>query len=109
MELNPAEAVTNNILGTQHVVAAAVAAGVERLVMISTDKAVSPTSVMGASKRIAEWIVLDAARQKDQVFSVVRFGNAREVALDELRVELMFPADEVSAALLRQLGEGRPA
>jgi FlaA1/EpsC-like NDP-sugar epimerase len=45
------------------------------LVMISTDKAVSPSSVMGASKRIAEWLVLDAQAAKKQIFSVVRFGN----------------------------------
>ena len=75
MEINAAEAVTNNILGTQHVVDAAIEAGVGRVVMISTDKAVRPTSVMGASKRVAEWLVLDAAGGKDQVFSVVRFGN----------------------------------
>lgn len=75
MELNVVEAVTNNIAGTRNVVAAANKAGVERLVMISTDKAIRPTSVMGATKRVAEWIVLDAAQSAKGHFSVVRFGN----------------------------------
>ncbi len=75
MEINISEAVTNNIFGTKNIVDAAVEAGIDRLVMISTDKAVSPSSVMGASKRIAEWLVLDAQVGKKQIFSVVRFGN----------------------------------
>ncbi|MBI3160777.1 MAG: polysaccharide biosynthesis protein [Chloroflexi bacterium] len=74
MEKNVEEAVTNNILGTRSVVAAAQAHGVERLVMISTDKAVRPSSVMGVTKRVAEMLVLDAARS-GAAFSVVRFGN----------------------------------
>ncbi len=75
MEQNPAEAITNNVLGTRNVVQAALAAHVDRLVMISTDKAVNPTNVMGSSKRTAEMIVLQAARQHGCNFSVVRFGN----------------------------------
>jgi FlaA1/EpsC-like NDP-sugar epimerase len=75
MEINPGEAVTNNILGTRNVVQAASDAGVQRLVMISTDKAVQPSSVMGATKRIAEWIVINAAEQDNKEYSVVRFGN----------------------------------
>ena len=75
MELNPAEAVTNNVLGTRNVVQAAQAVGVERLVMISTDKAVNPTSVMGASKRAAELIVHDVARASGRPYMAVRFGN----------------------------------
>lgn len=75
MEENPAEAVTNNIGGTRNVVEAAVAAGVQRFVMVSTDKAVAPTSMMGASKRIAERIVHRAARVHGRAFVVVRFGN----------------------------------
>jgi FlaA1/EpsC-like NDP-sugar epimerase len=75
MEENPEEAISNNVLGTDIVVRAALAVGVERFVMISTDKAVSPTSVMGASKRIAEAIVQKAAREFSRSFVVVRFGN----------------------------------
>ena len=75
MEVNVEEAVTNNVLGTRNVVEAALNSGVERLVMISTDKAIRPTSVMGATKRMAELVVLDAANRSGQAFSVVRFGN----------------------------------
>jgi FlaA1/EpsC-like NDP-sugar epimerase len=75
MEENPEEAITNNVLGTRNIVDAAISCGVERLVMISTDKAVAPTSVMGASKRLAEIIVRDGARRSGRAFSVVRFGN----------------------------------
>lgn len=75
MEENPQEAVTNNISGTRNVVDEAIRAGVERLVLISTDKAVKPTSVMGATKRIAEAIVRRAARQSGRPYVVVRFGN----------------------------------
>ncbi|MCB0169715.1 MAG: polysaccharide biosynthesis protein, partial [Anaerolineae bacterium] len=75
MEQNPAEAITNNTLGTQNVVAAALAVNVERFVMISTDKAVNPTSVMGASKRSAELLVHRAARESKRPFVTVRFGN----------------------------------
>ncbi len=75
MEANVPEAVTNNILGTHNVVTAASNLGVKRVVMISTDKAVHPSSVMGATKRVAEWIVLDAAERSHKSFSVVRFGN----------------------------------
>ncbi len=75
MEGNIEDAVTNNIFGTQNVVKEAVAGGVERLVLISTDKAVRPVNVMGATKRIAEMIVLEAARRTGNAYSVVRFGN----------------------------------
>lgn len=75
MELNVPEAITNNILGTRNLVDAALLAGVEHLVMISTDKAVNPTSVMGVSKRVAEMLVLRAAQQTQRAFVVVRFGN----------------------------------
>ncbi len=75
MERNPAEAITNNVLGTRNLVAAALAADVERFVMISTDKAVNPTSIMGASKRAAELIVHSAARKTGKPFVAVRFGN----------------------------------
>lgn len=75
MELNPKEAVRNNILGTKTVAAAAIAGGVERFVLISTDKAVNPTSVMGVTKRVAEELVQQFNRQGPTRFTVVRFGN----------------------------------
>ena len=75
MEMNVEEAVANNILGTQNVVETADRRRVERLVLISTDKAVHPANVYGATKRMAEMIVLDAARRTGNAFSVVRFGN----------------------------------
>lgn len=75
MEANVEEAVTNNVLGTKNVVETAVRHGAERLVLISTDKAVRPVSVMGATKRLAEMIVLDAAQRDNLAYSVVRFGN----------------------------------
>ena len=75
MEANVEEAISNNVLGTQQVVEAAIANDVERFVMISTDKAIQPANVMGATKRIAEMLVLDAARRTGKPFTVVRFGN----------------------------------
>jgi FlaA1/EpsC-like NDP-sugar epimerase len=75
MEANVEDAVTNNVLGTRNVVEAANRHEVERLVLISTDKAIRPVSVMGATKRLAEMIVLDAAHRNGRVYSVVRFGN----------------------------------
>jgi len=75
MEDNPEEAITNNVIGTRNVVNAALQAGTERLVLISTDKAVSPSSIMGASKRVAELIVQQAARHSGRAFVAVRFGN----------------------------------
>ena len=75
MEANVAEAITNNVLGTRNVVEAAADAGSGRFVLISTDKAVAPSSVMGASKRLAEMIVRAAARRHRRPFVVVRFGN----------------------------------
>lgn len=75
MEVNVGEAVTNNVQGTRNLVEAALNQGVERLVMISTDKAIRPSSVYGATKRLAELVVLDAANRSGMPFSVVRFGN----------------------------------
>lgn len=75
MEANVVEAITNNVLGTRNLVEIALNFNVERLVMISTDKAIRPTSVYGAAKRMAELIVLDAGLHSGKPFSVVRFGN----------------------------------
>jgi FlaA1/EpsC-like NDP-sugar epimerase len=75
MEVNVEEALTNNVQGTRNLVEMSLTHDVERLTMISTDKAVSPTSVMGATKRLAELLVLDAAHRSGREFSVVRFGN----------------------------------
>ncbi|PWB72410.1 MAG: polysaccharide biosynthesis protein [Anaerolineales bacterium] len=75
MEINVVEAVTNNVIGTHNVVRAALDHNAERFVLISTDKAVRPSSVYGATKRLAEMIVLDAARTTKRAFTVVRFGN----------------------------------
>lgn len=75
MERCPSEALKNNVLGTLYVVEAAERFGAERFVLISTDKAVRPTSVMGASKRLAEFLVQDRARRSRTRFMTVRFGN----------------------------------
>ncbi len=77
MENQPAEALRNNALATAALADLAVEAGVERFVLISTDKAINPTSVMGASKRLAEIFVqsLSAAVQHKTKFMAVRFGN----------------------------------
>ncbi len=75
MEVNVEEAVTNNILGTRNLVDTSLAHRVERLVMISSDKAIRPANVMGATKRVAEMLVLDAAYRTGLPYSVVRFGN----------------------------------
>ena len=75
MEVNISEAVTNNVLGTRNLVELSERHGVQRFVMISSDKAVNPTSIMGVSKRIAELIVQNAAMRVGRTFVTVRFGN----------------------------------
>ena len=75
IEQNPTEAILNNVVATRVLTQVALATNVERLVLISTDKAVSPTSVMGASKRVAEAIVQQAANRHRRAWVVVRFGN----------------------------------
>ena len=75
MENNPQEAVKNNIYGTRNVAEASKAAGVSKFVMISTDKAVNPPNVMGATKRVAEMIVTGLNEEGKTLFSAVRFGN----------------------------------
>ncbi len=77
MEANPHQAILNNVEGTKNLVELAIKYNLERFVNISTDKAVNPTSIMGASKRVAEYVVEWASRQakENQCFVSVRFGN----------------------------------
>lgn len=75
MEISPAEAVKNNIFGTQNIAEMAIEYGVERFVLISTDKAVNPRSVMGGSKRAAEILIQEYNRKSNTKFVAVRFGN----------------------------------
>ncbi len=81
VEKNAVVGMSNNVLGTQVVAQAAVAAGVKRFTLISTDKAVRPKNMMGASKRLAEMVIQDLASRRgqkgggDTIFSMVRFGN----------------------------------
>jgi FlaA1/EpsC-like NDP-sugar epimerase len=75
MERNPEEAVKNNVYGTKNVAEASDAAGVNTFVLVSTDKAVNPTSVMGSTKRVAEIVIQNLAKQSKTRFVAVRFGN----------------------------------
>ena len=75
METSPLEAVKNNVFGTLNTAGAAAKYGVEHFVLISTDKAVNPTNVMGASKRICEMVVQSLAGTGNTCFAAVRFGN----------------------------------
>jgi FlaA1/EpsC-like NDP-sugar epimerase len=75
MEANVVEAVMNNVFGTRSLLRAAEAHGVARFVFISTDKAVNPVNVMGATKRLAELLVQDVARRTGRAYVAVRFGN----------------------------------
>ncbi|MET0729954.1 MAG: nucleoside-diphosphate sugar epimerase/dehydratase [Solirubrobacterales bacterium] len=76
MEANPLEALRNNAIATQVTAKTAAVAGVERFVLISTDKAVNPRTVMGATKAMAEWIVAAVGERNPQTrFTIVRFGN----------------------------------
>jgi FlaA1/EpsC-like NDP-sugar epimerase len=75
MELNAPEAITNNVQGTRNLLELAINYDVDNFVMVSTDKAVNPTNIMGASKRVAEMLVLQAAQKIGKPYVVVRFGN----------------------------------
>ena len=96
METNPSEAVRNNVVGTWQVAKAAGNSEARKFVLISTDKAVNPTSVMGTSKRAAELVILSCADQyPDTAFTAVRFGN------------VMGSQGSVIPIFKRQLAEGR--
>lgn len=75
MEKDPAEAIKNNVFGTKNVADAANAYKCERFVLISSDKAVNPTSVMGTTKRLAEMYVQSLSAESETIFASVRFGN----------------------------------
>tara|TARA_B100002049_G_scaffold186541_1_gene143529 strand:- start:253 stop:2136 length:1884 start_codon:yes stop_codon:yes gene_type:complete len=79
VEANPLSGLVNNVLGTQALAEQAARAGVERFILVSTDKAVRPTNIMGGSKRLAELVIQDMARkyggERGVIFSMVRFGN----------------------------------
>ena len=75
MEVSPCEAIKNNVLGTYNVIRAADKFGVKRFIQISTDKAVNPTNVMGATKRICEMMIQTAGKHSETEFVAVRFGN----------------------------------
>jgi FlaA1/EpsC-like NDP-sugar epimerase len=96
MELNAPEAITNNVLGTKNLVDLALNYGVENFVMVSTDKAVNPTNIMGASKRVAEMVVLQAAQRSGKRYVVVRFGN------------VLGSRGSVIPTFKRQIAEGGP-
>src|SRR5215211_5360495 len=97
MEENPVEAVRNNAVATRIVAAAAGGAGVERFVLVSTDKAVAPATVMGASKALAEWAVEAAQhRYHGTRYASVRFGN------------VLGSSGSVVPILRRQIASGGP-
>ena len=75
MEANPWQAVENNVMGSQSVMQCAHEVGVKRFVLVSTDKAVRPTNVMGATKRMTELIMHSVAKESETIFMAVRFGN----------------------------------
>jgi len=123
VEENPAEGVENNVLGTFTIAKTAKELGVPRFVLISTDKAVRPTNIMGASKRLAEMILQAlAATSSDTLFSMVRFGNVLDssgsvvpkfrqqikdggpVTITDLRVTRFFMTIPEAAQLVIQAG-----
>src|SRR5699024_6959788 len=75
MEYNPKEAIKNNVIGTKNVAEAADTFGVSTFVLVSSDKAVNPTNVMGATKRVAEMVIQNLAKVSKTKFVAVRFGN----------------------------------
>lgn len=96
MEISPTEAIKNNVFGTKNVIEQCQKAGVKRFVLISTDKAVNPANVMGASKRLAEMLVQTRASDGDMQMAAVRFGN------------VLGSSGSVIPTFLRQINEGGP-
>lgn len=96
MEIAPTEAIKNNVFGTKNVIEQCQKAGVKRFVLISTDKAVNPANVMGASKRIAEMLVQTRATSGGMQMAAVRFGN------------VLGSSGSVIPTFLRQIKEGGP-
>lgn len=97
VEDNQAEGVHNNVFGTQVVAEAAAAAGIERFILVSTDKAVRPTNIMGATKRVAELVIQDLQTRSDKTkFALVRFGN------------VLFSSGSVLPLFQRQIQAGGP-
>ncbi len=123
MEANPKEAIRNNVFGTKNIAELADKYGVERFVMLSTDKAVNPTSVMGATKRIAEEIIREINKTSKTRFVAVRFGNVigsrgsviplfqeqiekgGPITLTDKRMTRYFMAIPEAASLVIQAGE----
>jgi len=75
MEDSPNEAIKNNVIGTYKTAMAAIKYGTKRFILISTDKAVNPTNIMGASKRLCEMVIQMCNQKSDTEFVAVRFGN----------------------------------
>lgn len=96
MEIAPTEAIKNNVFGTKNVIEQCQKAGVKRFVLISTDKAVNPANVMGASKRLAEMLVQTRGGDGDMQMAAVRFGN------------VLGSSGSVIPTFLRQIQEGGP-
>ena len=96
MEIAPTEAIKNNVMGTRNLIEQCQKGGVRRSVLVSTDKAVNPANVMGASKRLAEMLVQTRANDGDMQMAAVRFGN------------VLGSSGSVIPTFLRQIREGGP-
>ncbi len=96
MELAPEEAVKNNVFGTRNVIEQCEKSGVKKFILISTDKAVNPANIMGATKRIAELVLEDKAKTYNTVLAAVRFGN------------VLGSSGSVIPTFLSQINAGKP-